>query len=193
MIKKEVIPHGEKVFSIHEEHTRWINKGKADVVAELGVPVCMLEDQYQFILRHHILWEGNDQDMIVSFLTEAKKHYPTLHSCRRGFYTPENRRKLDQLLELSALPRKGRRNEEDLERETADDFVEARRQHPAIESAINNLQQRGTGLVRTHGAEGFARTVGLVMIATNVHRMGLILKTQEERRRLWRQARGRAA
>ncbi len=193
MIKKEVIPHGEKVFSIHEEHTRWINKGKAGVVAELGVPVCVLEDQYQFILRHHILWEGNDQDMIVSFLAEAKKHYPTLHSCRRGFYTPENRRKLDQLLELSALPRKGRRNEEDLERETADDFVEARRQHPAIESAINNLQQRGMGLVRTHGAEGFARTVGLVMIATNVHRIGLILKKQEERRRLWRQARGRAA
>ena len=71
--------------------------------------------------------------------------------------------------------------------------METQRQHPAIESAINNLQQRGMGLVRTHGAEGFARTVGLVMVATNVHRLGLILKKQEELRRLRRQARGRAA
>ena len=56
LIKKEVIPHCENVFSIHEEHTRWINKGKAGMVAEVGVQVCVLEDQYQFILRHHILW-----------------------------------------------------------------------------------------------------------------------------------------
>ncbi len=90
LIKGEVIAHGEKVFSVHEEHTRWISKGKAGVVAELGVPVCVLADQYQFILRHHIQWEAGDQDMIVPFLTEAKKHYPTLRSCSldRGFYTP---------------------------------------------------------------------------------------------------------
>ncbi len=37
LIKGEVIPHDEKVFSIHEEHTRWITKGKAGVIAELGV------------------------------------------------------------------------------------------------------------------------------------------------------------
>ncbi len=46
LLKGEVIPHDEKVFSIHEPHTRWNNKGKAGVIAELGLPVCVLEDQH---------------------------------------------------------------------------------------------------------------------------------------------------
>ena len=41
---------------LFEEHTRWIQKGKAGVPVEHGVPVCI--DQYQFILDHKILWEG---------------------------------------------------------------------------------------------------------------------------------------
>ena len=44
----ETIPHHEKVFSLFERHTRWNVKGKAGVSVELGVPVCVLEDQYQF-------------------------------------------------------------------------------------------------------------------------------------------------
>ncbi len=195
LIKGVVIPHDEKIFSIHEEHTRWITKGKAGVIAELRVPVCVLEDQYGFVLHHHIQWEGGDQDMIVQFLTEAKERYPLLNSCStdKGFYTPENRNKLDWLLDLNLMPKKGRRNKEDLERETAEAFVEGRRQHAAIESGINNLQHRGLDLVRTHGPDGFARTVALVVVATNVHRLGLILKKQDERRRRWHKARDRAA
>ncbi len=119
-----MIPHREKLFSIHEEHTRWISKGKAGVVAELGV--CVLKDPYPFILRHHILREAGDQDMIVPFLTEAKKQYPALRSCSldRSFYTPKNREQLDRLLDLNVMPRKGRRTQEDLERETAEAFVD---------------------------------------------------------------------
>ena len=45
---------------LFEEHTRWIQKGKAGVPVELGVPVCIIEDHYRFILDHKILWEGGD-------------------------------------------------------------------------------------------------------------------------------------
>ena len=37
----EKIPHAEKVFSIHKPHSRWISKGKAGVLPELGVPVAL--------------------------------------------------------------------------------------------------------------------------------------------------------
>ena len=40
ILKGETIPHNEKVFSIFEPHTRWISKGKAGCLVELGVPVC---------------------------------------------------------------------------------------------------------------------------------------------------------
>jgi IS5 family transposase len=35
VIKDEKIPHAEKVFSLFEEHTEWISKGKAGVPQEL--------------------------------------------------------------------------------------------------------------------------------------------------------------
>ena len=45
----------KKVFSIFEEHTEWISKGKAGVPQELGLCVCILEDQHGFILHHHVM------------------------------------------------------------------------------------------------------------------------------------------
>ena len=44
------LPHGEKVFSIIKEHTRWISEGKADKKVEFGVPVCVVEDGTGFVL-----------------------------------------------------------------------------------------------------------------------------------------------
>ena len=44
VLRDEVIPHEEKVFSIFEPHTEWVVKGKAGVPVELGLRVCVLED-----------------------------------------------------------------------------------------------------------------------------------------------------
>ena len=59
----------------------------------------------------------------------------------------------------------------------------ARRAHPAIESAINGLEHRGLDRVRSHGADGFARTVALSVLAANLHRIGSILQKRERKRR----------
>ena len=195
LVQGEVIPQDEKIFSVHEPHTRWIKKGKAGVIAELGLPVCVLEDQHQFILQHEVLRQGSDSDMIVEFLKKAKKRYPQITSCSmdKGYSSQPNREELDRLLDLNVMPKKGRLSQKDRQREQAPDFAEARRQHPAIESAINNLNQRGLSLIRTHGEEGFARTVALVVVAANIHRLGKLVKKKQERRRRWYKTRGLAA
>jgi IS5 family transposase len=56
VVKGETIPHDEKVFSIFQEHTEWISKGKAGVPVELGLKVCVVEDQYGFILNHRVIF-----------------------------------------------------------------------------------------------------------------------------------------
>ncbi len=61
LLKKEDIEHEEKIFSVFEPHTQWVRKGKAGVLAELGIPVCVLEDQHQFILMHHVQHDGGDK------------------------------------------------------------------------------------------------------------------------------------
>ena len=154
LVKGETIPHEEKLFSIFEEHTRWIMKGKAGRPVELGVPVCVIEDQHGFILHHRIMWSGSDVDVAVPMITETQERFPDLKLCSfdRGFHSPTNRVDLDELLEHNVLPRKGRLSKADREREGADEFVAARRQHPAVESAINNLEQRGLDRVLSYGA-----------------------------------------
>ena len=190
LLRDETIPHGEKVFSIFEDHTRWVSKGKAGTPVELGVPVALIEDQYQFILHHRILWNGEDVDVAVPMVEEAQSLYPELRACSfdRGFHNPANRVRLDDLLDVNALPGSGYLSKANREREAEESFVSARRAHPAIESAINGLEHRGLDRVRIHGADGFARTVALSVLAANLHRIGSLLQKRERKRQRRRRA-----
>ena len=173
------------MFSIFETHTRWISKGKAGTPVELGVPVCVLEDNHGFILHHEVMWQGSDVDYAQPMIRETQARFPELRWCSfdRGFHSPENRLRLDELLDHNVLPRKGRLSKADREHEQDETFVAMRRQHPAIESAINNLEHRGLDRVRAFGADGFARVVALSIVAFNIHRIGLLLRRKTRRRR----------
>lgn len=48
VLQGQAIPHEEKVFSLFQPHTEWISKGKAGVPVELGLRVCVVEDQHRF-------------------------------------------------------------------------------------------------------------------------------------------------
>jgi len=184
VLQGEVIAHAEKVFSIFERHTEWINKGKAGVPVELGVRVCVLEDQHQFILHHRVMWQQSDDKVAVSMVAEARQRYPGLTQCSfdKGFHTPDNQRDLAKLLDHVILPKKGRLSAAEKERETSAIFRHARHQHSGVESCINNLEQRGLDRCRCRGQHGFERHVALSVLATNVHRMGLILQRAEKKK-----------
>ena len=187
LLKGETIPQNEKVFSIFEPHTRWISKGKAGRPVELGVPVGIAEDQYQFILHYEIMWTGSDVDFAVPLVEITNELFPDFcaASFDRGFHSPANRTRLDELLVDNVLPKKGRLSKADREREQGETFAAMRRQHPAVESAINNLEHRCLDRVRTKGRKGFARTVALAVVVLNVHRLGRVLRQQaRERHRL---------
>jgi hypothetical protein len=110
VIKDEKIPHSEKVFSIFEEHTEWISKGKAGVPQELGLKVCVLEDQHGFILHHHVMVDQTDDQVAVEMVAETKKRYNGLIRCSfdKGFHSRKNQQELTRLLDQVVLPRKGR-------------------------------------------------------------------------------------
>ena len=109
LLDDETIAHEEKVFSIFEPHPRWMVKGKAGVPVELGLPVCILEDQHQFVLHHKILWQGSDVDVAVPMVKETQARFSDVRmvSFDKGFHSPDNRRRLGQMPELNALPGKG--------------------------------------------------------------------------------------
>jgi hypothetical protein len=191
VLNGEKIPHHEKVFSLFEEHTEWISKGKAGILQELGLGVCILEDQYGFILHHHVMEKQKDVDIAVMMVTEAKRKFPTLSVCSfdRGFYSPKNREDLQEHLDRVVLPKKGKLSEKDKEIEHSEEFIESRRKHAAVESAINALENHALDRCPDHGIIGFKRYVAIAVLARNIQNLGAKIRQEE----LKRQRRKRAA
>jgi len=174
----ETIPHEEKVFSIFEPHTEWISKGKAGVPVELGLRVCVLEDQHRFILHHRVMEKITDDKVAVEMVEETRKRFPQLASVStdKGFHSRANQR--DRVV----VPKKGKLSAADKERESDPEFTRLRRRHSAVESAINALEVHGLDRCRDHGIRGFERYVALAVVARNIQRLGAILYEQERER-----------
>ena len=178
VIKHEKIVHSEKVFSIFEEHTEWISKGKAGVPQELGLKVCVLEDQYGFILHHHVMENQTDDQVAVPMVTDTKKKHTGLSSCSfdKGFHSPENQKALMTLLDQVILPRKGRLSSKAKQIEHSEDFIQARHKHAAVESAINALENHGLDRCPDHGMTGFKRYIGLAVLSRNLQILGALVQ-----------------
>ena len=180
VLQSEVIPHDEKWFSIFQPHTEWISKGKAGVPVELGLRVCVMEDNNGFI-HHHVMEKTTDDKVAVSMVDESQQRFPALStvSMDKGFHTPANQIALKERLDRVVLPKKGRLSKADKEREYDQKFIALRHQHSAVESAINALESHGLDKCPDHGLEGFKRYVAMAIVARNVHRLGAVLRQQE--------------
>jgi hypothetical protein len=186
----EKIAHEEKVFSIFETHTEWISKGKAGVPQELGLKVCVLKDQYGFILHHQVLEQQTDEKVAVAMAQGAKDKFENLTGCSfdKGFYSPENKSRLTNILDYVILPKKGRLSAKEKEVERSDEFVESRRKHSAVESSINALENHGLDRCLDHGLHGFKRYVALAILARNIQILGHLIQQKELKRQKRRQA-----
>ena len=194
LLRGEKIPQWEKIFSLHEPHTRWISKGKKKAPVELGVPVTLLEDQHGFVLGTLIQWSGGDVDAAVPLVDSVLARHPSLEQCSfdRGFHSPDNQRELGDRLVVAACPVKGYRSEEVKRRESDPRFRKLRRWHSGVESAINHLEHHGLARVRDHGREAFARNVGLATLSANLHTFGVLLRNRERERERKRRSRVRS-
>lgn len=182
VLNDEKIPHGEKVFSVFEEHTEWISKGKAGVPVEFGLNVCIMEDQHGFILHHNIMKKETDDQITIRMVEETQARFPKLNGCSfdKGFHSPENQIELKSLLDNPVLPKKGKRNKTELERENEENFKAAKRQHSAVESAINALEVHGLDKCPDNGIEGFERYVGLAVLSRNIQKLGAEIRKKEQ-------------
>ncbi len=189
VVEDEVIPHAEKVFSLFETHTEWISKGKAGVPVELGLKVCVLEDQYGFILHHHVMQNETDEQIAIPMVAQAQNKFPDLSVCSfdKGFHSPRNQEGLPEYLDRVVLPKKGRLSLKDKEREHSEEFIKTRYQHAAVESAINALEVHGLDRCPDHGVHGFERYVSLAVLARNIQQLGVKIKKQLQNVQLHRE------
>jgi len=190
VINGETIPHNEKVFSIFEEHTEWISKGKAGVPQQLGIRVCIVRDQFGFILQHKVMEHQTDDKVAVSIIFDAKQKFKNIKSCSfdKGFHSPANQKDLGELLDKVILPVKGRLSEKRKAIEYSEEFLEARRKHSAVESSISALQNHGLKKCPDHGINGFKRYVSMGMLARNLQILGHAIQQKElklQKKKCW--------
>ena len=196
LIKNEIIPAAEKIYSIFEPHTEWINKGKLNKKAELGHLLLITTDQYQFIVDYKVMESEKDPAQIPPLITRIKQKFKDQkiysQSVDKGFYSKVNYEELVKSgVQEVIMPKKGKLNKVEKQRESAKKFQQLRYAHSAIESNINMLEHHGLNRCADKGLHGYKRYVGLSVLAYNLHILGncLIAQAKEkEEKRLKKQA-----
>jgi len=73
------------------------------------------------------------------------------------------------------MPKRGKKNAAEIQRESAKQFVALRKQHSAVESEINSLEHHGLNRCLDVGLEGYLRYVGCGVMSYNLHVIGRAL------------------
>ena len=173
IIKGEQIPHDEKLFSIFEEYTEWITKGKLHPNVELGKKLAITTDQYNLIVDYRIIDHQSDSE-IVKTLAERLTSFFTIKSWSfdKGFWHKENKALLEEHVEKVIMPKKGKCNKLEQAEEGQRYFKLLRNKHSAVESNINELECRGLDRCPDRGYPNFKRYIGLAVGAYNMRRIG---------------------
>jgi len=173
VLQGEKIPHEEKVFSIFEEYTEWINKGKSHPNVELGKMLAITTDQYNLIVDYRIMEHQSDSEMVRPIAEELTSQYNILSwSFDKGYWHKDNKALLEEHVEKVVMPKKGKRNKQEQEEENQRQFKLLRNKHSAVESNINELEHRGLDRCPDRGHGHFKRYVGLAVSAYNLRRIG---------------------
>lgn len=177
LLKGQVIPSEEKVFSIFEPHTEWISKGKANKKVELGHKVLIATDQYHFILHHQVIERKADAALTIPLADALLSGYRNIESLSldKGFYSKENKELLSLSIPHLVMPKKGKLNAMEKEDESQKKFKKLRNLHSAVESNINQLEHNGLDKCPDKGLKNYKRYVSLGILSYNLHRLGKLL------------------
>lgn len=186
LIKKETIPHDQKMFSVFETYTEWINKGKQNPSFELGKRFAITTNHYGLIQDYTVMNKTTDSEILVSITGRIlAKHKVKSWSFDKGFYSKENKGLLQHSVEKLVMPKKGKCNKIEKEEESQVDFKKIRNKHSAIESNINELENRGLDRCPDKGEAHFDRYLALGVIAFNLHKIGnqILLNIKEKEKK----------
>ena len=187
LLNGETIPSHEKLFSIFEPHTEWIQKGKQRPNVELGHKLLISTDQHQLIQDYSVLMHEAEVDQSIPVADRLLGRYGVGSvaslSYDKGFTREADRQLLGLYIPEVVMPKRGKKNAAETERESGKPFVALRRQHSAVESEINSLEHHGLDRCLDVGIGGYRRYVGLGVMSYNLHVIGRELQARERRKR----------
>jgi len=182
IIKGEKIPHHEKLFSIFEDYTEWIQKGKLRPNVELGKKVSITSDQYNLIVDYKIMEHESDSEIVIELADNLIQKFAIQSwSFDKGYYKKINKELLQLCIPHVVMPKKGKSNQQEKQEESQAKFVKTRCQHSAVESNINELEHRGLDRCPDRGKPHFYRYTGLGVCSYNLRKIGARLIDQDRK------------
>ena len=197
IIYDEKIPASEKLVSIFEQHTEWLQKGKSGRKSvEFGHNMLIATDQFQFIVYYEVIESIVDVDLTEKTIDNLYERFPGLlysTSFDKGFSSKKVKASILESgkVEKLILPKRGKLNKEEKQEENEKEFKQLKNAHSRVESDINRLEHNGLNTCPDKGLSNFKRYASLGVLSYNLHNLGRILIKQElkeEKRQKLKQA-----
>jgi IS5 family transposase len=166
-IHGEVVPAKERIFSLFEDHTELIMRGRRSKPVEFGHMILLGQTKEKFITQYSVMKEKIvDSQLPESILEEHKSTFgkmPEELAADKGFCgNKEAMAKLRKMVKFLSIPQR-------LKDFTDEHFVRLQHFRAGIEGTISALK-RAFGLLRCQyrGFKSFASHVGLGVFSYNL-------------------------
>jgi len=164
----------EKLYSLFEEHTELIVRGKAGKSIEFGHKVLICQTGEKFIHHYKVMPRRVEDKELLEPAIKAHKdlfgHYPDVLGADKGFYESMKQiLSLEEKITVVSIAKKGRRNQDEYERETTEEFIDGQRFRAGSEGSISVLKRAfKLGKCYFKGYKNYAASVGLAVLCHNL-------------------------
>ena len=164
----------EKVYSLFEEHTELLKRGKAGKPIEFGHKVLIAQTGEKFIHHYDVFPKRQeDKELLAPTLKAHKQLFgigPEVLATDKGFY--ENMKqllKLEENITTVSICKKGRRNQAEYDRESSEEFKAGQRFRAGCEGSISVLKRAfKLGRCLFKGFKNYAASVGCAVFCHNL-------------------------
>jgi IS5 family transposase len=164
----------DKLYSLFEEHTELLKRGKAAKPIEFGHKVLLAQTGEKFICHYRVFPKRQeDKEMVKPALKAHQQLFqadPEVLAADKGFYESMTQIvALEETITTVSIGKKGRRNEQEDQRESCEAFKEGQRFRAGCEGSISVLKRAfNLGKCLFKGFKNYAASVGCAVFCHNL-------------------------
>lgn len=169
----EKVPASERLFSVFEEHTELLKRGKARKPLEFGHMVSIGQTEEKFISFYDVQRSSLHDTKIKDSALDAHKanfgKYPDKFTADKNYHvSTEDSIDWNEKVPVYAVGKKGRRNQEEYDYEHSEEFTAMQKFRAGVEGTISVLK-RAYRLRRClyKGFKSFEAYVGCIVFCHN--------------------------
>lgn len=173
VLNDQTVPNEQKLFSLFEPHTELLKRGKAGKDIEFGHMLQIQQCGEKFITDYEVFdKKPAEAALVLPALNGHKKlfgHFPISVAGDKGYWSADTFSKMPKEVAVVSIPKKGRRNSAEQEREHDPLFRLAQAFRAGVEGSISFLK-RILGLARcmNKGMQNYRSTIGATVLAHNL-------------------------